>query len=396
MGKWYCFFSAQYLPTMGGVERYTHNLARKLIAKGNRVTVVTSNTQGLPAHEVSEGIEIYRLPSFGFLNGRLPVLKPGPSFFRQLRELRQAVKPDFIIVQTRFYFLSLYGARFAKHCGVPCIVLDHSTGHLSFGNPLINKMGEWYEHFLTSRIKRACQSFHGVSKACNEWLRHFHIEAGAPVYNAIDLDGIDQLLRRPADDYRKLCGLPEDALVVSFAGRLVAEKGILPLIEAVTRVREGFEKLHLLVVGAGPLEKEVRSRENDFIHFLGRFDFPQVIALLCQSDIFCLPTEYAEGFPTTILEAAACRCFTIATDRGGSRELIRDDTYGLILPDSNVSRLCEAIRRALSDPAYRKSAAEEARRRLEANFTWDIISERVIALAEEKTAQKAKAKEECA
>ena len=63
MGKWYCFFSAQYLPTMGGVERYTYNLARRLIAKGNRVTVVTSNIQGLPAHEVSEGIEIYRLSS---------------------------------------------------------------------------------------------------------------------------------------------------------------------------------------------------------------------------------------------------------------------------------------------------------------------------------------------
>ena len=74
MGKWYCFFSAQYLPSMGGVERYTYNLARHLIVKGNRVTVVTSAVRGLPEHEVSEGIEIYRLPSFGFLNGRFPIL----------------------------------------------------------------------------------------------------------------------------------------------------------------------------------------------------------------------------------------------------------------------------------------------------------------------------------
>ncbi len=394
MGKWYCFFSAQYLPTMGGVERYTYNLARRLIAKGNRVTVVTSNIQGLPAHEVSEGIEIYRLSSLGFLNGRFPVLKPGPAFLRQSKELKRTLRPDFVIVQTRFYFLSLYGVRFAKRCRARCIVLDHSTAHLTFGNPLIDKMGEWYEHFLTSRMKRSCQSFHGVSKACNEWLRHFHIEAGSPVYNAIDLDEIDALLSRPADDYRKLCGLPEDALVVSFAGRLVKEKGVLPLIEAVTRIRESCEKLHLLIVGTGPLEEEVRSRGNDFIHFLGRFDFTQVVALLRQSDVFCLPTEYAEGFPTTILEAAACRCFTIATDRGGSRELIQDETYGTILPDSDVGRLAEALERALSDADYRQSAAEKARRRLEENFTWDIVSDRVIDLAGEKTAERAGTKEE--
>ena len=394
MGKWYCFFSAQYLPTMGGVERYTYNLARRLTAKGNRVTVVTSAVQGLPEHEVSKGIEIYRLNSFGFLNGRFPVLKPGPAFSRQSKELRKALRPDFVIVQTRFYLLSLYGVRFAKRCHAPCIVLDHSTDHLTFGNPLINKAGEWYEHFLTSRIKRSCKSFHGVSKACNEWLKHFHIKAASPVYNAIDLDEIDGLLRRPAEDYRKLCGLPEDALVVSFAGRLVAEKGVLPLIEAVTRAREGCEKLHLLIVGTGPLEEEVRSRENGFIHFLGRFDFPQVVALLRQSDVFCLPTEYAEGFPTTILEAAACRCFTIATDRGGSKELIQDETYGIILPDSDVGRLAGALGRALSDPDYRQSAAEKARRCLEENFTWNIISDRVISLAEEKTAKKAEAKEE--
>ena len=63
MGKKYCIFSAQYLPTVGGVERDTYTVAKKLIKKGNEVVVVTSNVDNLKEYEVTEeGIEIYRLP----------------------------------------------------------------------------------------------------------------------------------------------------------------------------------------------------------------------------------------------------------------------------------------------------------------------------------------------
>ncbi|MDY2695460.1 glycosyltransferase, partial [Gemmiger sp.] len=71
-----CFFSAQYLPTPGGVERYTWNLARRFTAAGHRALVVTAALPGLPARETDEyGIEIYRLPSFPVMGGRFPVLK---------------------------------------------------------------------------------------------------------------------------------------------------------------------------------------------------------------------------------------------------------------------------------------------------------------------------------
>ena len=56
-----CFFSTQYLPTPGGVERYTWNLARRCAAAGHRALVVTASLPGLPARERdADGIEIYR------------------------------------------------------------------------------------------------------------------------------------------------------------------------------------------------------------------------------------------------------------------------------------------------------------------------------------------------
>ncbi|MDD3430182.1 MAG: glycosyltransferase, partial [Oscillospiraceae bacterium] len=71
MGKTYCFFSAQYLPTVGGVERYTYNLAKLLCSRGNKAIVVTSQLSHMPSYEVDEnGIIIYRLPCFSLFNGR--------------------------------------------------------------------------------------------------------------------------------------------------------------------------------------------------------------------------------------------------------------------------------------------------------------------------------------
>ena len=100
MSRSYCFFSAQYLPTMGGVERYTYELAKELIARGNRVTVVTSQTGSLAARETSkEGIEIWRLPSLSLMNGRFPVTLPTPARRRLTAELKKQ-RFDLVVINT--------------------------------------------------------------------------------------------------------------------------------------------------------------------------------------------------------------------------------------------------------------------------------------------------------
>ena len=65
-----CIFSAQYLPHMGGVERYTYYLAKEMTARGHKVVVVTSQCDGEEMHvkpEINEGIEVFILPSYIFV-----------------------------------------------------------------------------------------------------------------------------------------------------------------------------------------------------------------------------------------------------------------------------------------------------------------------------------------
>ena len=71
-----CFFSTQYLPTPGGVERYTWNLARRCVAAGHRALVVTASLTGPAARERdADGIEIYRLPSWPVMGRAVPRVK---------------------------------------------------------------------------------------------------------------------------------------------------------------------------------------------------------------------------------------------------------------------------------------------------------------------------------
>lgn len=129
-----CYFSAQYLPTVGGVERYTWNLARRTVAAGHRAIVVTSALPNLPEHEIDgDGIEIYRLPVWPVMNGRFPVIKPGARFHALTAQI-WAQKLDFCVVQTRMYTQSVWAARAAKRRGIPMLVIDHSTGYMPMGN----------------------------------------------------------------------------------------------------------------------------------------------------------------------------------------------------------------------------------------------------------------------
>lgn len=125
----FCFFTTQYLPTPGGVERYTWNLARRCLAAGHRALVVTSSLPGLPARETdADGIEIWRLPAWPVMNGRFPVLKPHPP----AADL-WAQGIDFAVIQTRMYAQSVWAARQCKRRSIPALVLDHSTGYMMHG-----------------------------------------------------------------------------------------------------------------------------------------------------------------------------------------------------------------------------------------------------------------------
>ncbi|PWM62802.1 MAG: hypothetical protein DBX91_02080 [Subdoligranulum variabile] len=371
----FCFFTAQYLPTPGGVERYTWNLARRCAAAGHRALIVTSALPGLPDRERdADGLEIWRLPALPVMNGRFPVLRP----FAPAADL-WAQGIDFAVIQTRMYTQSIWAARQCKKRGIPALVIDHSTGYMMHGG-LGGLLGRWYEHLACGIIRRCGFPFYGVSQDVCAWLRTFGVKAAGTLPNAVDPQELQALAKTDPADWRQKLQVPAGGRLVVFIGRLIPEKGALRLAKAVQQI----PGCTLAVAGTGPEEAALRALGGP-VRVLGALPHAEVVQLLCQADCYCLPTEYAEGFPTTLLEAAACRCPIVCTHTAGTGELLPDDGHAVFVADTEPATLAAALRAVLQDPQAARARADRAYSRLCAHFTWQAVFATMM-----ETAQNAK------
>lgn len=366
--KTYAIVSSMYPPHVGGVERYSYNLAKKLASHGNRVIVLTSGDGKI---EDEDGIRKYYLPSFLFLDGRLPVIKFGKKF-KELVETLKKEKIDNIIINTRFYTLSLWASKFAYKQGIPAILIEHGSSHLTFNNKFLDFFVHIYEHGITWLVKKYPKKYYGVSQDACKWMEHFGIHGSGTLYNAMDLEQINEI---KTINYREKLGLKDSDFIVTYVGRVVGGKGILELNQAMKEIGKKNPNAYLIIAGDGPYMKEVEREKGRNTILLGRIAYEQVISLLRSSDVFCLPSE-TEGFPTSVLEAVACKCFVVTTKAGGSKELITSDELGIIMESNSVECIENALESVMDNVNLRKTAAEKCYTRLADNFTWDVVAEK--------------------
>lgn len=381
MSKKICIFSALYLPHMGGVENFTYQLSRKLIEKKYEVVLVTSMVENLPSYEIVEGVKIYRFPSYQFLNGRYPFLKINKKF-QQLKRCLIDEDIDHIIINTRFYSLSLFGASFSKKHNIKSFIIEHGSTHVSMNNNILDILGNVYEHAITYLIKKNCNNFYGVSNDCLEWLKHFKIKGKGTIHNAINLQEIIERLKNTEIDFRSKYNISKDSIVVTITSRLLEIKGIPNLLTAFESIQKKYQNTYLFIAGEGELEEKILQQNIPNVILLGRLEHKQVIDLLKTSDIFCLASR-SEGFSTSVLEAAACRNFIITTKLGGAKEIILTKDYGVILENNSVENIYYGLETAISLGDKRNVATELVFNHIANNFTWNHTCQEVISVIED-------------
>lgn len=211
---------------MGGVETYTQNLAAALSEMGCHVTVVAMDTHNAAPSEAIDNVEIVRLPCHSMLGGRYPVPKHNTAYHQTMKRLAKGPL-DYVVVNTRFYPLSLEGLKFARRCGIAPVLIEHGSAHLSMGSVAVNSVVEGVEHVITALDKRQRPVCYAVSKKASTWLGHFGIESAGELPNAIDADAYTAQASNRA--FRNELSINSDALLVASAGRLVPEKGVAQL-----------------------------------------------------------------------------------------------------------------------------------------------------------------------
>lgn len=361
----YAIFSAQYLPSMGGVELFSDNLARKLVREGHQVTVVASARKDAPAREDRDGFQVVRLPAAQLLDGRLPVTFKDAAYRRIWGRLLDE-DVDRVLVNTRFYPHSLEGLRFAAEKGAPAVMLEHGSAHLSFGIPAADAVVERWEHLVTARARAARPVFAGVSLAACSWLEHFGIKTDVVINNAIDAAAFRDA--SSGRDFRAELGIAPDAFTACFVGRFVAEKGPLAVLDAARLLPE----VSFVMAGAGPEEDHIRAVADYLpnVSLVGRLGREDVSALFSSADCFVLPSVYPEGLPTVLLEAGAWGCLPVICPVGGVADVLGDSGWGEIC-GASADEVTAAIARLAVLPAEERARRSAAfRERVETGFTW--------------------------
>jgi glycosyltransferase involved in cell wall biosynthesis len=172
-------------------------------------------------------------------------------------------------------------------------------------------------------------------------------------------------------------------LNIIFVGRLIYAKGIQDLIEAYKDLRARAYDIHLSIVGDGAYAKELETMGQGYgVGFAGELDHAGVMAMLRMSDIFVNPS-YSEGLPTSVMEAASVGLPIIASDVGGTNEIITDDESGLLYKAGDVSQLTRMLRYLLDNPDRRKTFGERAKATVAEKFDWDKITDQYESLLKE-------------
>lgn len=178
--------------------------------------------------------------------------------------------------------------------------------------------------------------------------------------------------RRP-EVMEKAESIRKDVFTFVFVGRIVREKGINELCEAFDLV-SGIVPARLIIVGfyednLDPISKKSREiiNNNPSIESVGIKTGDDLLAYYAAADCFVFPS-YREGFPNTVLEAGAMGLPSIVTDINGSREIIKQEENGVIIPSKDSKALFDAMINMIRDKVARERMAGNARGMIASRF----------------------------
>jgi glycosyltransferase involved in cell wall biosynthesis len=189
------------------------------------------------------------------------------------------------------------------------------------------------------------------------------------VLNGVDLSHYDRVIDRNL--VRKELNIPDDHVLCATIGRLSDDKGIPDLLTAAKSVIQSRDDVHWLIAGKGPLAEAMRRRNAELglenrVRFLGfRTDVPE---LLAAADMLVVAST-SEGCSVVILEAMGSGLAVVATDVGGSAEVVVDGVTGYVVSPRRPAELAAAVTKLVESRETRYEMGRRARERAYETFS---------------------------
>ena len=366
----------------GGAEHGAFELARRLIARGHTVSVVTPRLQeAWPLHEVMDGVDVHRFPvaSLGRRDRTAAVVL---ASFRHLGRLWRRLAPEVI---NQHYLLptGLAGQWWASRLGIPTVT---TLIGMDVYDPDYRPALPW--RALMRRAIRGARQVTCISSFVRDVVQREYPPAPGVECRLVPY-GVDVKQFHPQDsagDVRRRHGLAADDTLILTVQRLWARKGVTTFLDAAAIVAREIPGARFVIIGDGPERAALERRAAALglaarVTFAGRKPNHELPAYYAAADVFAFHTLH-EGLGIVLLEALASGCPVVTTAAGGTLDIVRDGDTGLVAPPGDATAFAGAVLRVLRDPALRAGLRARARRTAEAEFDWDVVAGRYLEVFE--------------
>lgn len=390
-----------YYPAVGGSEYLMQQVSEYLVnGTGDDVTLLTTfaynsglftnpRIKPMPENKAEETINHVKIKRFPVINQWAKILYivqyilyrlgfPGNGLLRMLYygpispKMKKAVK-DFhgdVIVSAPFPLNHMnYGFKNKNNTPVILVGCMHIADKHGFHNPRIKKMIRKAKGYIALTPNE--KDF-----LVNQWA----IDAAKIEVIGVGIDTRHSKSSINAINIREelSCGAKDP--VIAFVGQHGLHKGIDTLIRAMPRVWRKFPNTQLVIAGGttpftGRFKHKAQKMGLGRIHFIDDVDENKKYEILEACDIFASPSGF-ESFGITILEAWSKKKPVIGCDIEATRHLIRDGDTGFLVEYKNIPQLAETIIRLIDHPRLRKKVGENGYKKLQKNYTAEIIGER--------------------
>jgi glycosyltransferase involved in cell wall biosynthesis len=361
-------FSPWYPPHIGGLESHAEQFNQELVKRHYQILVLTplSSAGGLVREEGNDALTILRFPAFeSFPKFPLPAI--WLSRWRSVWREAHAFDPDIVISRTRFFATTALAYWYSRRTKKPWLHIEHGSDYVQFDRTITAKTAYWYDRIFSAWLLRRAQELVANSAASAQFTRGLaNRKDVAIIYRGVEHDTLTNIA--PA---ARPVALTEKT-VIAYIGRLIDGKGVPLLLHVLANLPP--RTFHCYIIGSGPQDKKLHAlaeqlRLTEHITFFSHLPWPKTIAYLKSADI-CVNPSYTEGLPTSLIEAALCGTVVVATNVGGTSEILSNQVSGLLVPPNDQPALQHALEQLIADPKLRRHLATRAQAIVRQKFKW--------------------------
>ena len=332
-------------------------ILKRLIALGFICHTWTLNRKSInPINNIKEFIQLY-----GYLRNLSPVIVHAIT-----------IKPN------------IYTGLITYLLNMPYVISITGTGTVFSGKSLTIKILKPFIRLIYKALK-AGKKIRRIVFENGEDLRYFVNTRLCAADEAVLILGAGV----NTDIFTPVAELTTDKIIILFAARLLWEKGLGDLVDAVRLLRTQGLNFEVQVAGiidhstmnAIPESVLEQWHSEGLINWLGTVkNMPDLIA---QANIVVLPTFYGEGVPRILIEASSSQRAIVTTDMPGCRELVKHGVNGLLVSPQNVVELANALSMLINDPVRRENMGKQGRRLVEQYYSENHVIAQTLALYSE-------------